>query len=326
MRIWRFHEFGPIENLQLDDIDTPEPQPGEALVRVEYAALNPADAFMVAGKYPRPGKPPYAVGRDGSGRIERVAEGSRFAPGDRVVLLRSEVGVNRNGTLAEFVLVPEASLAPLPAGWSMQQGAAGPLTLLTAWQALVDAGEIKAGDTVLVTGASGGVGTAAVMLAKALGARVAALSRSAEKRRELEARGADFTFDSDAENLVKQVQTTLNGRADIVVENLAGPFLQKSIDMTGLGGRICVVGLLAGLKSEIEIGRFIFKQIKIIGIAVGNYSEPQAQEAWARIVETLDRAQQRPQIDQVFAFEQVPQAFARMRQGPMGKVLVGPIG
>ena len=74
MRIWRFHEFGPIENLQLDDIDTPEPQPGEALVRVEYAALNPADAFMVAGKYPRPGKPPYAVGRDGSGRIERVAE------------------------------------------------------------------------------------------------------------------------------------------------------------------------------------------------------------------------------------------------------------
>jgi NADPH2:quinone reductase len=322
MRIWRFHAFGSVEEMRLDEIPIPEPGAGEALVRVAYAALNPADAFMVAGKYPRPGTPPYAVGRDGSGWIERVGAGSRFAVGDAVVLLRSDVGVNRDGTLAEYVVVPEASLAPLPAGWTMEEGAAGPLTLLTAWQALVDSGELRAGQNVLVTGASGGVGTAAIILAKGLGARVAALSRSVEKRRELEALGADWTFDSEAPDLVKEVQRGIGGRADVVVENLAGPFLQKSIDMAGLGARICVVGLLAGLKSEVEIGRFIFKQIKIIGIAVGNYSEAEAQAAWEKIVEVMAREKRRPIVDRVFEFDEVKQAFAWMGRGVMGKVLV----
>jgi len=326
MKSWRFHEFGKIENLRLEEIPAPEPGPDEALVRLDFAALNPADQFLVLGQYPRPGQPPFAVGRDGSGVVEQAPPEGRFKPGDRVVILRGEIGVRREGTLAQYVSVPEASLAPLPAGWSPQEGAAGPLVFLTAWLALMDEGGLKPGQTVLITGASGGVGTAALMLAKAVGARVVALSRSEAKRRRLQELGADFTFDSDDPDLIERVQEALGGgRADVVVENLAGPFLQKSIYLTGTRGRICVVGLLAGLSSEINIGSILFKQIHIIGIAVGNTTPLEAQETWQKIVRTLDQSGQRPLIDRVFAIEQVQEAFAYMSKGPLGKVLVGPM-
>lgn len=326
MKTWRFYEFGSIENLKMEEISIPEPAPKEALVKLDYASLNPADRYLIEGKYPRPGTPPFAVGRDGSGIIEKVGEGSRFKIGDRVLTLRSEIGVSREGTLAQYVTVPDESLALQPQGWTSQQCAASGVAQLTAWQALVEEGQVKQGDTVLVTGASGGVGTASVILAKALGARVVALSRSEEKRQKLLEMGADFAFDSSDPNIVKIVQKALDGgRADVVVENLAGPFLQKSIDMTGNHGRICVVGLLAGLTSELIIGKFIFKRIKIIGIAIGNWSSETVQYAWSDLVQKLNAANRRPQIDKIFPFEQVQEAFAHLKSGAMGKVLIGPM-
>jgi NADPH2:quinone reductase len=187
----------------------------------------------------------------------------------------------------------------------------------------VDEGEIAAGKTVLVTGASGGVGTAAVQLAKALGARVVALSRSVEKRGKLRALGANLTFDSADPDLVKTIQRALDGgRVDIVVENLGGPFLQRGIELVGPHGRIAVVGLLAGLTSEIQIGSLLFKRVRIAGISVGDYTPAEAQAAWAKVVETLDRAGTRPVVDRVFAFAQVQEAFAHLARGPMGKVIV----
>lgn len=326
MKSWRFHEFGPITNLKMEEIPVPAPGPGEALVKVEYAALNPADRFLVQRMYPRPGKPPFAVGRDGCGTIEIPASGGKFKKGDRVVILRSEIGVSREGTLAQFVTVPEESLAAQPAGWSAPESAAAALVHLTAWQALVEEGLMEKGKTVLVTGASGGVGTAAVQQAKALGGRVVALSRSEAKRAHLKELGADLTFDSDDPDLVKKVEGALGGgRADIVVENLAGPFLQKSINLAGYKARICVVGLLAGLSSEIVIGTFIFKRVHIVGIAVGGYTPPESQAAWKNIVAALGKAGTKPLVDKVFAFTQVQEAFEHMAKGPMGKVVVGPM-
>lgn len=326
MKSWRFHEFGPIENLKMEEVPVPEPAEGEVLIELAYAALNPADRFLVNKLYPGAGDPPFAVGRDGSGTIAKAAEGGRFAEGDEVVILRSEIGIKREGTLAQYVCVPEASIAPIPSGWSGQQGAAAPLVFLTAWQALVEEGLLEEGKKVLVTGASGGVGTASVILGKALGGQVLALSRSPEKRKKLEELGADFTFDSADPELVKTVRAALDGgRVDVVVENLSGPFLQKSINLTGYKGRICVVGLLAGLKSELVIGTFIFKRVHIVGIAVGGYSPAESQAAWTSIVEAMAKAGKRPVIDRVFAFDQVQEAFARLAEGPMGKVVIGPM-
>lgn len=323
MRIWRFHEPGSLDNLQLDEMPVPEPGAGEVLLKVERAALNPADAFLIEGKYPRPGKPPLAVGRDGCGVIEKALDGGRYNKGDRVILLRSDVGVTRNGTLADYVTVPEASLAPLPEGWSPEEGAAAPLVFLTAYQALLDVGGLLPGHTALITGASGGVGTAAVMLGRAYGALVVALSRSEENRQRLLELGADVAVDASAPDMEEQVKKALGGgRVDVVVENVAGPFLQKSIDLLREKGRIAVVGLLAGLTSEIVIGKLLFKRARIEGVQVGSLTAAEAQEAWIQIVKRLNSINARPVVDRVFPMDKVPDAFQHLRSGVFGKVVV----
>lgn len=323
MRIWRFHEFGKVENLTLEQAPVPTPAEGEAVVKLHYAALNPADAFLVMNQYPGAGTPPLAVGRDGAGVIETPARHGRFAKGDAVVVLRSAIGVTRDGTLAEYVAVPEQSLAPLPEGWTPQEGAAAPLVFLTAWQALVTHANIMPGQTVLVTGGSGGVGTASVLLARAFGAIVIATSRSEEKRNRLLELGADAVIDSSSPHYVEDVKNAMSGgRADIVVENLGGIFLQHSIDLVRPCGHIAVVGLLAGLRSEIVLGKLIFKRARIQGVSVGAFTAEEAQEAWRQIVKRLASIGRRPPIDQIFPMQDVHEAFARLGRGPMGKVLV----
>lgn len=323
MRAWRFHEFGPIENLVLEDIEVPVPGPGEALVRVDYAALNPADRYMVMGKYPRPAPRPFSVGRDCSGVIARPVEGGRFKEGDAVCLLRSEVGVSRTGTLADYVCIPEESLAPIPAGWTMQEAAAAPLVHLTAWRGLADLGQLQPGQTVLITGASGGVGSAAVALAKALGARVVAQSRSEDKRQALLRMGADAVVGADLDTFATEVKAALDGgRVDLVIENLGGPWLQQCINVCGVGGKIMVIGLLAGLTSEITLGLLIFKQITLRGMNVGEPTAAESQESWKAIVAALEKTGARPLIDSVYPMAGVQEAFARLQEGPMGKVLI----
>lgn len=323
MREWRFHSFEGLKTMTLDEVPIPTPGPGEVLVKLLCAALNPADHFLMQGKYPRPGKPPYSVGRDGCGTVASLGEGATLSEGAQVIVLRSDVGVSRPGTLAEYVVVPEASLAPLPTGWSIHEGAAGPLVHLTAWQALVDRGGLVAGETVLINGASGGVGSAAIVQAKALGARVIALSGSRDKWPALEALGADVVVDSRAEDMEGQVKQALGGgRVDLVIENLGGPYLQKSVNLVGTHGRICVIGLLAGFTSEVVLGHLIFKCITIHGLNVGDYSAAESQAAWHKIVDVLNRAGQRPLIDRAFPFEETHAAFARLGEGPLGKVVI----
>lgn len=323
MRIWRFHEFGPIENLRLEECPVPEPAPGEALIKLRYAALNPADRFLIQKMYPRPGTPPFAVGRDGSGEIVE-SRGGKFSPGDRVVVLRGDTGITRDGTLAEYVTVAEDSLAPLPEGWSFAEGAAAPLVHLTAWRALVKQGEIQPGQLILVTGSSGGVGTAAIQQAKAFGCEVIAMSRHAEKRQALRQLGADYVFDSsDPKAFEKEAKAALGERrCQIVVETLGGPFLQTSINLCGENARVEVVGLLGGLTSEIVVGLLIFKQIRIEGVLVGAWEPGEAQSAWVRIVDKLTHSGARPVLDQVFPMDQVQEAFGRLAVGPLGKVLI----
>lgn len=323
MHAWRFHEPGDIRNLVLEEAAQPAPKDGEVLVRIEVAALNPADHYLVLGQYPRAGAPPFTPGRDGAGVVESPLPGGRFKQGDRVILLGGQTGISTLGTLAEYSAIPEAWLAPPPDGWSVQESAAGPLVLLTAWRALVVCGGLKAGETVLITGASGGVGTAALQLAKSLGARVIALSRSEEKRHKLEALGADIVLDAGAADLEKQAKAVLGAsRIDLVVENLGGVWLNRCARMVGFGGRIMVVGLLDGLSAELAIGLLIHKCLRIEGLSVSAYTPQEAQSAWAEIVGWLDTAGYRPIIDSVYPMEQAQEAFARLKSGPMGKVLL----
>jgi NADPH2:quinone reductase len=323
MRIWRFREFGDLVNMKLDDVPNPKPATDEVLIRLKFASLNPADRGLVEGRYPGAGELPLTVGRDGSGIVEKAGVDSGFSEGDSVIILRSEIGITRQGTLAELIAAPARSVAPLPEGWTFEEGAAAPLVYLTAWKALFFQGGLESGDNVLVTGASGGVGIAAIQLAKAAGARVVALSRDADKRDKLKELGADAAVDSGADDMEAQIKDAFDGGGtDVIVENLGGPFIQSGINVSNLHGRIMVIGLLAGQRVEAQLGQLLFKQVRIEGVHVGKFTPPQAQAGWTEIVEMLGGAKARPLIDHIFPMEEVQEAFAHLSGGHLGKILV----
>jgi NADPH2:quinone reductase len=323
MRAWRFHEAGDIRNLVLEEVAEPVPGPGEVLVRVVCAALNPADRYLVQGQYPRAGAPPFTPGRDGSGIVVHASENGRFKAGDAVCLLGGMTGISKQGMLAEYAAIPEEWLAPVPDRWTMEESAAAPLVHLTAWRALVVCGNLQAGETVLVTGASGGVGTASVSLATALGAKVVAFSRSATSRAALEHLGAATTVDASAPNLDQALKEAMGKeRPSLIVENLGGPWLDFAARTAAPGGRIMVVGLLAGLSSEITVGLLIHKNLKIEGLSVSAFTAGEAQEAWQKIVQRLNSSAMKATIDRAIEFKDVQTGFERMAEGPFGKVVI----
>jgi NADPH:quinone reductase-like Zn-dependent oxidoreductase len=160
-------------------------------------------------------------------------------------------------------------------------------------------------------------------LAKAAGARVVALSRDADKREKLKELGADAAVDSGADDMEAQIKDAFGGGGtDVIVENLAGPFIQSGINLSNLHGRIMVIGLLAGHRVEAQLGQLLFKQVRIEGVHVGKFTPPEAQAGWTEIVEMLGSAKARPLIDRIFPMEEVQEAFAHLAGGHLGKILV----
>ncbi len=323
MKSWRFHAFGTIKNLRMEEIKIPRPAENEALVRIEYAGLNPADKFLIMGLYQGAGTPPFSVGRDGCGTIITPGSSGRFKEGDKVVCLRSIIGITREGTLAEYATVPEAHLAPLPEWWTPQDGAAGTHVLLTTWQALSLAANLQPGETVVINGASGGIGIGAMVLARAMGSKTIALSRNKGKQERLLEMGADYSFDTWDEEIVPKIKDL--GGADVIIENVCGDFLQKGLEMCNRYGRICIIGALGGIKSQIDPINIIFKRLQIHGIQVALYSDSGVQKAWYDLHEVIKPLKSKVAIDRIFPFDKVQEAFEHMRHGPMGKVLVGPM-
>ncbi len=174
-----------------------------------------------------------------------------------------------------------------------------------------------------MTGASGGVGTASVQLGKSMGLTVVALSRSAEKGAKLRALGADFVFNPADPNLRKAAMAAIAPKkVDIVVDSVGGALFNQVLAMLGYGGRISVVGRSGGEVPSFNTAALFFKRNRIGGVAVSDFTAEQAQAAWKEITARLNAIGQKPVVDHVFAFEDVKQAFARLAEGPMGKVLV----
>src|SRR5689334_10990689 len=210
MRAWLMDSYDGVEKLRLDEAPDPVPGPGEVLLRMRFSALNPADAFLAKAMYPAKPPLPHVLGRDGVGDVLSVGAGvENVSVGQTVGVLRCHAGVDTWGTLAEKANVPAASVAPVPAGWSIEEMAGAPLVFLTAWQALTQWSDPPApppeGSVLLVTGASGGVGVASVLLGKSMGLVVVALSRSAEKGARLKELGADLIADPHDSAMRKKI-------------------------------------------------------------------------------------------------------------------------
>lgn len=328
MRAWLMDSFAGVEKLRFGEVPDPKPGPGQALLRMKFAALNPADAFLAQGMYPATPPLPHILGRDGVGEVVALGPGvEKVMAGDAVGILRCDAGVEIWGTLAEKTVVPVASLAPIPKGWSLEETAGAPLVFLTAWQALTQWSDPPAppreGSVLLVTGASGGVGVASVLLGRSMGLVVVGLSRSTEKGAKLKQLGANFVFSPETPGLRKAVSAAISPKkVDVVVDNVAGPAFNDLIAMLGYGGRISVVGRSGGPVPEFNTATLLFRRNRIEGVAVADYTPESAQAAWIEIVRRLDGLGKRPVVDNIFPFDQVKAAFARLAQGPMGKVLV----
>ena len=324
MRAWRLHQLGGVEYLHLDEIPEPAPGPGEVLLRIRFAALNPADRYLAEGQYPARPALPHILGRDGVGEVVAAGEGAAsFSPGDRVAVLRGETGVTRPGTFAEQVAVAARELVPCPEGWTDEQSAGATLVYLTAFQALTQFGDLPAGAVVLVTGASGGVGVASVQLAQAMGLNVVAQSRDPEKRRRLQEMGASLCVDPHDSQWRRRVKEHLGERrVDLAIDNIGGELFSEVIDTLGMSGRVSCVGRLAGAVPQFNTASLFFRRITIKGVAVGTYANHESHSAWQQVLSLLQKIDQRPLVDSIFPFDQLPQAFERLAAGPMGKVLL----
>lgn len=338
MRAWLLPGFTGIDSLRLQDAPEPAPGKGELVIALQYAALNPADRNLAMGQYPARPVFPHILGRDGVGTVLAIGEGvSGIAIGDTRLLLRSEVGVNLPGTLAERVAVKAEYTAHVPSGWPLEQAAAAPLVYMTAWQGLNQWGHETAtvegparGKTgvpkdavVLITGASGGVGVAAVQLAHAMGYMVVALSRSEEKQRKLRDMGAAITLDQTDKNWTRSLKEQLGKRrVDLVLEQLGGAGFPQVIEVMNMWGKISVIGRLLGPVPEFNTATLFFRRLKLGGVAVSTFTNEEAVAAWEGSVKLLARTNAHPVVDRVFSFNEVPAAFRRLEEGPMGKVVV----
>jgi NADPH2:quinone reductase len=313
-----------LDRLRLSETADPRPGKGEVALRVHYAALNPADRYIAEGQYPARPAFPHILGRDGVGTVIEVGDGAGdWKIGDRALLLRSDVGVERHGTFAESVAVPIESLTKIPCGWSEPEAAAAPLVYLTAYQSLTQFGELPPGQVVLITGASGGVGVASIHLACAMGHTVIAMSRGAAKVEALRTLGAHGVLDPNDPTWRKKLKEITGGkRVNLAIDNIGGSLFSDVVDSLGHGGRVACVGRLAGPVPQFNTASLFFRRITIKGVYVGDYAPPQAQAAWAAALKLMDAAGAKPVIDRIFPFEQLLDAFERLRQGPLGKVLL----
>ena len=324
MKAWLLDKFAGIGHLRMAEVPDPVPQEHEAVLEIHYAALNPADRYLSEGQYPAKPPLPHILGRDGVGTVVQVGAGANaLRIGDRRVILRGDVGVSRPGTFAQRVSVPEAHLVELPAGWSEQESAGATLVYLTAYQALTMWDPLSAPAVVLVTGASGGVGVAAVQLAAALGHTVVALSRSPGKSARLRQLGAAATFNPEDPQWRSQLKALIAPRrVDLAIDNIGGKLLPEVIDTLGELGKVSLVGRLAGPVPSFNTAALFFRRIRMGGVAVGASTAAESQANWRHVLALLARTGARPQVDQVFPFDQLPKAFERLAQGPMGKVLL----
>jgi NADPH2:quinone reductase len=307
----------------LVDLPAPQPGPGETLVRVKAAALNFPDLLMTRGEYQLKPPLPFVPGMDVAGEIVAAPEGSSFTKGDAVV-----AGTRING-FAEFAAVPVAALRRKPAGLSFETAAAFGGAYLTAYVALVELGGLQPGQWVLVHGAAGGVGLAAVDLAKALGARVIATSASADKlavvAREYR---PDATILSQGRFRDSVAEITGGALAELVYDPVGGDVFDESTRCVAFGGKLLVVGFTSGRIPEISVNIPLIKGFSVVGVRAGEYSRRFPVRGAAirdEVLAMVADGRLHPRIDRVLPLSRWREGFAAMaKREVVGKVVFTP--
>jgi NADPH:quinone reductase-like Zn-dependent oxidoreductase len=333
MKAWRIPAFG-IDKLSLDEVPAPQPGPGEVILDVHAVSLNYRDLMTVKGTY----NPKLQTNRipcsDGAGIIAAIGEGvTRVAVGDRVAGIffqhwldgepavekfKGALGGDVDGTLAQQMLLREDGVVPIPAQLSFEEAATLPCAGVTAWNAVVTAGRIKSGDTVLIQG-TGGVSCFALQLAHGLGARVIGTSSSSVKLRRAADLGLDagHNYREDPEWARWAVRQTGGLGVDLTVEVGGAGTFQQSMAATRTGGVIAQIGVLAGREQSLTITPILHKMLEIRGIYVGS------RRHFLEMNHAIAQTGLRPVIDRIFSFGEAREAFTTLENAShFGKIVI----
>jgi NADPH2:quinone reductase len=249
---------GPARSLKLSSIETPTPKSSEVLIRVAAAGVNYPDIIQREGRYPLPPGTPETLGLEISGTVASVgADVQRFRVGDQVCALLL------GGGYAEYAAVDARHVLPVPAGVDVLEAAAVPETFFTVYANVFERGALKSGETLLVHGGTSGIGTTAISMAKAAGARVFATSRSAEKARQAKMLGADVSIDSSRQDFVEVVQG--EGGVDVILDMVGGEFVRKNLDVLKPDGRLSQIAFLSGSEVTLNLQQILFKRLTFTG-------------------------------------------------------------
>jgi NADPH:quinone reductase len=325
MKAIRVHEFGGPAVLRLEDVADPAAGPGEVLVRVRAAGVNPVDAYIHTGTYARKPALPYTPGQDGAGDVESVGSGvTAFAPGDRVYISGVGNTVAGAGTYAERAVCAPAQLHRLPAHTSFGQGAALGVPYCTAYRALFHRAQARPGETVLVHGATGGVGIAAVELAHARGLTVIGSGGTDKGLAAAREHGADLVVNHRQPAYTDTIMQATGGRGvNLIVEMAAHLNLDRDFGLLAKFGRVVVVGNRG--RVEIDARQAMGRDASILGMTLFNVTEPEMVEIHAALIAGLENRTLNPVVGRELPLADAARAHeAVLEPGALGKIVLTP--
>lgn len=325
MRAITIPEPGDADALVLSDVDDPTPGPGQVLIDVAAAGVNRADVMQRLGFYPPPEGASPLPGLEVSGRVAALGEGvDEWSVGDEVCALID------GGGYAERVVAPAAQVLPVPKGVSLRDAAGLPEVACTVWSNVFLTANLRPGEVFLCHGGSSGIGTMAVQLAAAAGARVAVTAGSEEKLARCRELGADIAISYKESDFVEELRSATDGHgADVILDNIGAKYLDRNVDALATAGRLVIIGLLGGRKAELDIAKLQKKRAAVI--ATGLRSRPADEKATIvaavreHVWPLIEQGVVRPVINSSYPLGEAPAAHREMEaSGHIGKILLEP--
>jgi len=308
---------GPAENLKAVEIDRPVPGPGQILIRVEAAGVNRPDIAQRLGAYPPPAGAPETLGLEVAGEV--LVGAGRWKAGDKVCALLG------GGGYAQYAVCDARHALPIPQGLSVLEAAALPETVFTVFANVFEHGNLKAGETLMIHGATSGIGTTAIQMAKAAGAKVIATGRGADKAAQARALGADIAVDVTAEDFAEVARA--NGGVDVILDMVGGDYFAKGLASLKTGGRIVFIAAQGGGEVALPIFALMMKR----AVVTGSTLRPRDADEKARLAAAVEATAWpwiaagalKPQIDKTFPLVEAAQAHAYLEGGShLGKVML----
>ncbi len=322
MHAWLCETPTGVDALTWKELPTPQPGPGEVLVEIKAASLNFPDLLIVQNKYQMKPALPFVPGSEYAGVVQAVGDGvAHLQVGQAVACMPG------TGGFGTHAIAPAALCMPLPAGFPMVDAAAFILVYGTSHHALIDRAQLKAGETVLVLGAAGGVGTSAIQIAKAVGARVIAAASTDEKCALCRAIGADATINYTTENLREAIKAATNGKGpDVVYDPVGGDFAEPAFRSIAWRGRYLVVGFASGPIPALPLNLMLLKGASLVGVFWGDFAKREAKAnsaALAELAQWYAQGKVKPVIDSTVPMTDLKAAYAHMgSRGVKGKLVM----